>query len=702
MRYSSNFLKAKIFAVFFAIAAFSASAGEGNMNYYGQLGVHKTQSAQTLGHGRFGIGMFLEGAGLRNIIEDQTFCKINNIGTCNNYQINDYMGGNIYPFLSLGLSNYFDFSFSIPFPYLEYLKIKDNTGYVEEPWAWGWGDWFISTKLRAFFDENFPLDFALLIGFGINTSKRNNGDVHAYGPWVRDPMFLKIEGQPISADGGPQSTYSNSNPFMKLGIATTFDFGRIKAKIPVLIHFNGTYRMTLGNEGNDYSNVPSISAALEWTPFEFISIFGEYYRDMPLKGPASSTNLSTASFGTSFHLGKTVDLQLGVQKFIGDKNYIDDLTINMSDGNASYSARLIPNYIIFGGLTIKIFAVEPVEPKKEEEKEYRNPDTDGDGVCDPWVAETGRQHEFSSVCKGIDLCPYEQGKLEDKGCPAQETKVEAPPPAQAPAIIFTAMPDVVQKGNSVTLSWQVTNATSVSIEGIGDVPTTGTKKVKPTENTVFKLTAVGEGGTQTATADVEIAAGPLPTILFSVNPETVQIGQPVTLKWQVTNATEASIENIGKVALKGSKQVKPTESTVFTLTATGEGGTQTETAEVEVTAAPVIEARVKLQGVTFGSGNATLTPNAKKVLDGVAEQLLANPKVKIEIQGHTDNVGKPATNLELSERRAKSVVGYLATKGVKMSNMRAVGYGQDIPIADNKTAEGRELNRRIEMIRVDD
>jgi len=117
---------------------------------------------------------------------------------------------------------------------------------------------------------------------------------------------------------------------------------------------------------------------------------------------------------------------------------------------------------------------------------------------------------------------------------------------------------------------------------------------------------------------------------------------------------------------------------------------------------PVIEARVNLQGVTFGSGNATLTANAEKILDGVAEQLLANPKVKIEIQGHTDNQGNPATNKDLSERRAKAVVGYLATKGVKITRMKAVGYGQDVPIANNNTANGRELNRRIEMVRVDD
>ena len=697
---SSNSLKSKIFALFFAIAALSAYAGDGNMNFYGQLGVHKTQSAQTLGHGRFGFGMFLEGALLKNIIGEQPH-KDGNVGNqefCSAYNANgaciypysissDYIGGNGYLSFSFGLSDYFDIALDLPPGYGEYLEIENELG-DKQIWAVGWGDLFISTKIRAPFKENLPLDVSLLLGFGASTSKTDNGKLHAYGPWVRDPMFLNIKNEhPIAAGEDKASTYSNANTFLKVGLAATFDFNRIKAEIPILFHVNGTYRTTLGTEGNYYSNVPSISTALEWTPIRFLSLFGEWYKDIPLKWPndGKSIDLSTMSLGTSFHLSKTVDLQVAVQKFIGDRKFVDNLTVNLSDSTrASYNTRLIPNYVIFGGLTVKFFAIEP-----------RNPDTDGDGVCDPWVAESGRQNDYLRVCKDIDLCPYEKGSPENKGCSKQ---------SDAPAIMFTALPDVVQKGQSVTLAWQVTNATKVNIEGIGDLgdlPPSGSRKVKPTENTIFKLTAVGDGGTQTATADVEVSTGPLPVILFSANPETVQVGNHVTLSWQVNNATEVSIEGIGRVQLKGTKQVKPTENTVFKLTAVGEGGTLTESVAVDVTTAPIIEARVNLTGVSFGSGNAVLTANAKKILDGVAEQLLANPKVKIEIQGHTDNVGKPATNKLLSERRAKSVVAYLAMKGVKMDRMTAVGYGQELPIADNNTADGRELNRRIEMVRID-
>jgi len=703
--------KIGVFALSVAMFAGFAMAGEGNINYYGQLGVHKTQSAQVLGHGRLGFGFFLEGAGLGTTIKDETFYSMDN--SPYKYMIDKYLGLNLYGFISLGLSDYFDISVGAP-AYGEFLRTDKTsldgvrTSEQKDLSGGGQGNLLVSVKFRAPFDNSFPLDVAIIPGFGVNTGRENMNKQNDYGPWIRDPMFLNVSDSvnyPLGHDVA--SSYTNANHFFKFGFAGTLDLHRVRAQIPLMLHLNYAFRTPLGVDGNNYPDIHSFAAALEWTPMQYISLYGEYYTDMPTKWPNrnnvdNSVDLNTVSLGGSFHLSKHVDMHLGAQIFVGDKEkYIDNLLTNLdNEGNrVRYSARLIPDYVAFGGFTVKLFTMEPiVEEVEEVEEEYRNPDTDEDGVCDPWVSETGRQREFKKTCSGIDLCPYEEGPSSNKGCPEKEADA-----APAPTILFTVSPDVVSKGQSVTLTWQVSNAHSVEIEGIGEVDVSGSKKVKPTANTTYTLTATGEGGTRTSSADVEIAAGPVPSILFSANPESIQAGHSVTLKWEVTNATEVNIDNgVGKVQTKGSKQVKPTMNTTYTLTATGEGGTRTESVDIEVAEPPKIEARVNLQGVTFGSGNATLTPNAKKVLDGVAEQLLANPKVKIEIQGHTDNQGKPAANQDLSERRAKSVVGYLATKGVSTTRMKAVGYGQDVPIADNKTNEGRELNRRIEMVRVDD
>ena len=74
-----------------------------------------------------------------------------------------------------------------------------------------------------------------------------------------------------------------------------------------------------------------------------------------------------------------------------------------------------------------------------------------------------------------------------------------------------------------------------------------------------------------------------------------------------------------------------------------------------------------------------------------------NPTLRIEIGGHTDNVGKPADNLALSNNRAKAVIEYLLSKNISAQRLQAKGFGETQPIADNKTEDGKAKNRRTEM-----
>lgn len=106
---------------------------------------------------------------------------------------------------------------------------------------------------------------------------------------------------------------------------------------------------------------------------------------------------------------------------------------------------------------------------------------------------------------------------------------------------------------------------------------------------------------------------------------------------------------------------------------------------------------IVLQGVTFEFDKARLTPNAKIILDRVAGALEKRPDIKVEIGGHTDFKGSDSYNLSLSDRRSKSVMDYLVSKGIDAGRMTARGYGETMPVADNNTEEGRELNRRVEL-----
>jgi len=110
-----------------------------------------------------------------------------------------------------------------------------------------------------------------------------------------------------------------------------------------------------------------------------------------------------------------------------------------------------------------------------------------------------------------------------------------------------------------------------------------------------------------------------------------------------------------------------------------------------------ITADMTLTGVTFESGSAKIAPESFAALDAVAARLKANPGVKVEIAGHTDNSGLAETNRALSQRRAEMVMTYLVSKGVPAANITARGYGSDKPVADNASADGRAQNRRVEL-----
>lgn len=110
-----------------------------------------------------------------------------------------------------------------------------------------------------------------------------------------------------------------------------------------------------------------------------------------------------------------------------------------------------------------------------------------------------------------------------------------------------------------------------------------------------------------------------------------------------------------------------------------------------------VNASVVLNNIFFDVNKYDLKPESQVELDKLVQLLNDNPTLKVEISGHTDNVGSPADNLVLSNNRAKSVVNYLVSKGIAANRLSYKGYGETKPVADNNTEEGRALNRRTEM-----
>lgn len=106
---------------------------------------------------------------------------------------------------------------------------------------------------------------------------------------------------------------------------------------------------------------------------------------------------------------------------------------------------------------------------------------------------------------------------------------------------------------------------------------------------------------------------------------------------------------------------------------------------------------ITLEGVTFELNSAQLTAESFRVLDEVAAQLMKYPRLRIELQGHTDSTGPDDYNLALSQKRAEAVRDYLISRGVAASQLTARGLGEAQPIDDNRTREGRARNRRVVM-----
>ncbi|HEX75245.1 MAG TPA: hypothetical protein G4O12_01540 [Dehalococcoidia bacterium] len=182
----------------------------------------------------------------------------------------------------------------------------------------------------------------------------------------------------------------------------------------------------------------------------------------------------------------------------------------------------------------------------------------------------------------------------------------------APVIIsFNASPGSITSGGSSTLSWNVSDATTVSIDrGIGNVALTGNRAVSLSTTATYTLTATNEAGSVTATAQVIVSAAPppppagLPVISsFTANPGSITAGDASTLSWSVSDAAVVTIDHgVGAVAAVGSTSVSPATTTSYTLTATNAAGWASATTQIIVSAAPPTEHTVTILPVVDESG----------------------------------------------------------------------------------------------------
>ena len=277
-------------------------------------------------------------------------------------------------------------------------------------------------------------------------------------------------------------------------------------------------------------------------------------------------------------------------------------------------------------------------------------------------------------------------------------KKPAPAPV-APACNLAASPASIMQGQSAKLNWTSENATELNIQpNIGPVKPQGDMTVTPAADTLYTLTCTGEGGKASSDATISVAQAPkplAPTCDLSVSPASIMQGESAMLNWTSQNATECDIQpGIGPVKPQGTADIKPSVDTTYNLVCSGAGGKANSSARITV-AVPTREELCMTLHIEYDTDKSIIKPAYYGEVEKVAKFMKRFPQIKGTIEGHTDNIASAKYNVKLSQRRAEGVVKMLVEKfGIDKSRLKAMGYGLTKPIADNKTVEGRQKNRR--------
>jgi peptidoglycan-associated lipoprotein len=195
---------------------------------------------------------------------------------------------------------------------------------------------------------------------------------------------------------------------------------------------------------------------------------------------------------------------------------------------------------------------------------------------------------------------------------------------------------------------------------------------------------------------------PAPTASLSANPDSIQAGQSTQLTWRTDNATDVSIDGIGKVDPNGSKTVSPTGSTTYRLVAKGPGGSQDATARVTVeagTTTTVSESEEQMfarnvQDIFFDYDSFSLRPDATQSLATASQFLQQHPNLKFTIEGHCDERGSTEYNLALGDSRAAAVRDQLTRNGVTADRIKTISYGKEKPFCSESNEQCWQQNRR--------
>ena len=198
-----------------------------------------------------------------------------------------------------------------------------------------------------------------------------------------------------------------------------------------------------------------------------------------------------------------------------------------------------------------------------------------------------------------------------------------------------------------------------------------------------------------------------PTVTLTADPTSVNKGDSATLHWSSTNATQLTIApEVGAVAPEGSTKVTPSDSTTYTVTASGPGGTADSTVRITVAQPPTEPAPSadndtlekmflrEMQDAYFDLDKADVRADARAALGKSADFLRRYPQMKVVVEGHCDERGSTEYNLALGDRRAAAVKQYMVSLGIGADRISTVSYGKEKPFCTESNESCWQQNRR--------
>jgi len=608
------------------------------INTDGQTGVLRTLSAKTSGALNLNVGVGGAVSQSPDYVPAESVRP--NDTTIDRFILNSstLMSSNL--FLSLGILNAWDMAAALPFYYdwAGFGDLRDG----------GFGDLELSTKLMippVGFDKSFYQAFYLAVT--LPTGMKTSG------------LFPRHAHLDADRDTNAALFYTTNFVTIKPMALFTFD---MHAAAPVKVHVNIGGAFT--NVSRQNTLVTGLS--LEYSPSEFISLFGEIWGESRWSSLSSGYDIRRdplyASPGlritapNGLYLTLAADLSLS-SRLPEDRN-------NWNSHGWRYSTGIIPDY----GVQISIgWAGAVSQPVTDSDKDGirddadRCPhdpedldgfedadgcpdvDNDKDGICDPWVAAQGKLAKYAKACKGSDQCPNQpedfDGFADDDGCPDLDNDKDGVPDSldQCPNAPedrdgfadADGCPDFDNDRDGVPDSIDKCQNEPEDIDGFEDLD---------------------------GCPDPDNDKDGIPDLLDKCpnQPETFNgfkddDGCPDTIP-------------------------KPKKE-------------------------PDFPKQQVMRGIIFNGNTAEITFDSFQWLDPIVKSLKEYPEIEIEVCGYTDAMGNFAKNMQLTQMRAEAVRQYIINQGIDLHRVHAAGFGSSNPIADSRTAAGRAQNRRIEIVR---